>query len=85
MRELMTDPATWTVEQWLAACILGFILLAILVMIHRLLTILKISQTRTYRPNFRRLRKFHQYHTDDRKPADDEVEQDQRAERDERD
>lgn len=59
MAELMSDPASWTVEQWLAFCILAFILLAILVMTHRLLTILKISRRQSYRPNFRRLRRFH--------------------------
>ena len=54
-----TDLASWTTEQWLAVCIFGFIVLAILVMIHRLLTVLKISRRQTYRPNFRPLRRYH--------------------------
>jgi hypothetical protein len=49
-----------TTEQWLALCILGFILLAILVMVHRLLAIMKMSRKQSYKPNFRRLRKFRQ-------------------------
>ena len=64
MEEFLADPASWTTEQWLAVCILAFILLAILVMIHRLLTILKISRQPTYRPNFRRLRKHHHVNAD---------------------
>jgi len=59
MPEVWTDPSSYTTEQWLAVCILGFVLLAILVMIHRLLTILNMSRKPTYRPNFRRLRKVH--------------------------
>ena len=31
------DPGSWTTEQWLAAVIMGFIILSILVMLHRLL------------------------------------------------
>ncbi len=71
--ELVADPASWTIEQWLAVCILGFILLAILVMVHRLLTILKISSKPTYRPNFRRLRKFHHGRTDGNSPEKDDT------------
>jgi hypothetical protein len=54
-----TDPASWTTEQWLAVCIFGFIVLAILVMIHRLLTLLNISRRPAYRPNLRPLRRHH--------------------------
>ena len=59
MLDLFSNPGAMTTEQWLAVCILGFILLAILVMIHRLLAIMKMSRKQTYQPNFRRLRKFH--------------------------
>lgn len=54
-----------TTEQWLAVCILGFILLAILVMIHRLLTIMKMSRKQAYKPNFRRLRRYRPVSTDE--------------------
>jgi hypothetical protein len=71
MTDLLGDPAAWTTEQWLAFCILAFILLAILVMIHRLLTIMKISRKQTYRPNFRRLRRFHATHARPRQQDDE--------------
>lgn len=61
MTELFSNPGAMTTEQWLAVCILGFILLAILVMIHRLLAIMKMSRQKTYQPNFRRLRRFHSH------------------------
>lgn len=54
-----------TTEQWLAVCILGFILLAMLVMIHRLLAILKMSQKQAYKPNFRRLRRYRPVSSDE--------------------
>ena len=56
---MFANPGAMTTEQWLAVCILGFILLAILVMIHRLLAIMKMSRKQTYKPNFRRLRRHH--------------------------
>ena len=59
INEIWSDPATYTTEQWLVVCIFGFILLATLVMIHRLLTIVKISRRSAYKPNFRRLRRHH--------------------------
>ena len=59
MEKLFTDPGSLTTEEWLAVCILGFILMAVLVMTHRLLTIMKMSRKSTYRPNFRRLRRYH--------------------------
>ena len=57
MNEVWSNPAAWTTEQWMAVSIMAFVIIAILVMIHRLLTILKMSRKQTYKPNLRRLRK----------------------------
>lgn len=78
MNEIWADPANWTIEQWLSVAILGFILLAILVMIHRLLAILNMSRKSTYRPNFRRLRRVHHdvmHHAAPGMEADDDSEE----------
>ena len=56
LETFFSNPGSMTTEQWLALCILGFIVLAILVLIHRLLAIMKMSRRQTYRPNLRRLR-----------------------------
>ncbi|MBT8146047.1 MAG: hypothetical protein KJN90_04295 [Gammaproteobacteria bacterium] len=65
MSDFFSNPGAMTTEQWLAVCILGFILLAILVMIHRLLAIMKMSQKQTYKPNFRRLRRYRPVRSDE--------------------
>ncbi len=70
MDRFFSNPGSMTTEQWLALCILGFILLAILVMVHRLLAIMKMSRKQSYKPNFRRLRKS-------RPPVSDGVEREQ--------
>lgn len=57
MSEVWSNPAAWTTEQWMAVLILVFVIVAILVMTHRLLTILKMSRKQQYKPNLRRLRK----------------------------
>jgi len=57
MYEVWSNPAAWTTEQWMAVCIMAFVIIAILVMTHRLLTILKMSRQQKYKPNLRRLRK----------------------------
>ena len=65
MGSFFSNPGAMTTEQWLAVSILGFILLAILVMIHRLLAIMKMSRKQTYKPNFRRLRRYQSVSSDD--------------------
>ena len=54
--EIWSNPANWTTMQWMAVCIMAFVIVAILVMVHRLLTIIKMSKTQAYKPNLRRLR-----------------------------
>jgi len=55
----MIDVAQWTVEQWIAACILVFIVVTILLVAHRLIKIFQISKKSKYRPNLRILRRTH--------------------------
>ena len=53
----MIDVTDWTAEQWIAACILAFFLVTILVVIHRLIRIFQISRESKYQPNLRLLRR----------------------------
>lgn len=56
MAEVWANPANWTTEQWMAVCIMVFVIIAILVLIHRLLAIIQMSRKQSYKPNLRRLR-----------------------------
>jgi hypothetical protein len=71
--EIWSNPANWTTVQWMAVCIMAFVIVAILVMVHRLLTIIKISRTQPYKPNLRRLRTSDIARKESR-AADDETE-----------
>ncbi|MFK7864319.1 MAG: hypothetical protein AB8B95_08870 [Pseudohongiellaceae bacterium] len=51
------DTSSWTPEQWLAAIILAFIVVTILVVLKRLMGLFKLSQKRQYKPNLRPLRR----------------------------
>lgn len=53
MSEVWTNPGTWTHEQWLVASILGFIVLAVVVVVYRLARILRSVNTRRELPNLR--------------------------------
>ena len=47
----------WTAEQWLAATILVFIVITIIVVAHRVMRIIQISVKSNYKPNLRPLRR----------------------------
>ena len=51
------DASGWTAEQWLAAIILAFIMVTLMVVGHRVLKIFKTSNQSSYQPNLRRLRR----------------------------
>ena len=51
------NTSDWTHEQWLAACILVFSILTILVVIHRLLALFRMTKKPSYKPNLRPLRR----------------------------
>ena len=53
----LIDLSGWTHEQWLAATILIFIMLAILVILHRMVKIFRMAGTRRKRPNLRPLQR----------------------------
>ena len=47
----------WTSEQWLAATILVFIVITIIVVAHRVMRIIQISAKSNYKPSLRPLRR----------------------------
>ena len=57
MLSKFVDACGWTAEQWLAAIILAFIMVTVMVVGHRVLKIFKTSNQSSYQPNLRRLRR----------------------------
>jgi hypothetical protein len=53
MSEVWSSPATWTHEQWLVESILGFIVLAVIIVAYRLARIVRSVNTKRERPNLR--------------------------------
>jgi hypothetical protein len=53
MSEIWLSPGSWTHEQWLVASILGFIILAVIVVVYRLTKILRTVNTKRELPNLR--------------------------------
>lgn len=53
MADVWLSPGTWTHEQWLVFSILGFIILAVVVVAYRLSKILRSVNTRRELPNLR--------------------------------
>lgn len=53
MSEVWTSPGTWTHEQWLVASILGFIVLAVIVVVYRLAKILRSVNSKRELPYLR--------------------------------
>ena len=51
------DISGWDHEQWLAASILAFIVVTIIVVLHRMLKIFRLSKKSAYQPNLRPLRR----------------------------
>lgn len=51
------DTSSWSPEQWLAAIILAFIVVTILVVLKRIVGLFKLSQKSRYKPNLRPLRR----------------------------
>ncbi|MFM1897341.1 MAG: hypothetical protein RLZZ385_2415 [Pseudomonadota bacterium] len=56
MNEVWGNPANWTQEQWLAVCLLLFIMVAIVFLTYRLYVLMRTVGKSTYKPNLRRLR-----------------------------
>lgn len=53
----LIDVSNWAAEQWLAAIILAFIVVAVLVFLHRTFRLFQMSRKKPYRPNLRPLRR----------------------------
>ncbi|MDO8907176.1 MAG: hypothetical protein Q7W55_01620 [Pseudohongiella sp.] len=53
MADVWLSPGTWTHEQWLVFSILGFIILAVVVVAYRLSKILRSVNTKRELPNLR--------------------------------
>ncbi|NQV70319.1 MAG: hypothetical protein HQ498_09860 [Pseudohongiella sp.] len=53
----LIDTSNWTYEQWLAAIILTFIVLSVVVFIHRMVKLFRLSRKPAYKPNLRPLRR----------------------------
>lgn len=53
----LIDTSGWTHEQWLAASILAFVILSVLVVLHRLVKLFQLSKKSSYQPNLRPLRR----------------------------
>ncbi|MDD9889079.1 MAG: hypothetical protein OXU66_00850 [Gammaproteobacteria bacterium] len=57
MLSRLIDVSGWTPEQWLAACILAFIVVTVVVVLHRSLKIFQMANKKSYQPNLRPLRR----------------------------
>ena len=57
MLSRLIDSSGWTAEQWLAATILVFIIITVIVVVHRMVRIFQISAKSKYKPNLRPLRR----------------------------
>lgn len=53
----LIDVSSWTHEQWLSASILAFVILSILVVLHRMFKIFRMTNKSKYQPNLRPLRR----------------------------
>jgi hypothetical protein len=53
----LINTSGWTHEQWLAAAILSFAVISVLVVIHRIFKLFQMSKKPSYQPNLRPLRR----------------------------
>jgi len=47
----------WSHEQWLAACIMAFIVVTVIVVLYRLAGLWRMARKKDYQPNLRPLRR----------------------------
>ena len=57
MLSRLIDVSGWTAEQWLAATILAFIVITLVVVAHRIVKIFRIAAQSNYQPRLRPLRR----------------------------
>ena len=53
----LIDTSNWTYEQWLAAIILCFCVITVIVFIHRIYKVFRFARRPAYKPNLRPLRR----------------------------
>lgn len=53
----LIDVSGWTHDQWLAACVLLFIVAAVILLLVRVAKILRLTRRQHYQPNLRPLRR----------------------------
>ena len=53
----LINTSGWTHEQWLAASILAFAVLSIMVVLHRIVKLFRMTKKPKYQPNLRPLRR----------------------------
>ena len=51
------NASDWSHEQWLAACILAFIVVTVIVVLYRMVGLLQLFRKKDYQPNLRPLRR----------------------------
>lgn len=57
MLSKLINTSGWTHEQWLAACILVFAILSVVVVLYRMLKLFRMTKKASYQPNLRLLRR----------------------------
>ncbi len=65
MLSSLIDVSGWTAEQWLVALIVGFIIMATLLILHRVVKLFRLSKKPRYKPNLRPLRHAQHRHAKD--------------------
>jgi UDP-N-acetylmuramyl pentapeptide phosphotransferase/UDP-N-acetylglucosamine-1-phosphate transferase len=63
----LIDVSGWTHEQWLTASILAFIIVTVLVVLHRLVKLFRMTRRQRYQPNLRPLRRRNFHHSKEKK------------------
>lgn len=53
----LIDTSEWGTEEWLAACILAFIVVTVIVVLYRMVTLFRMTRRKKYEPNLRPLRR----------------------------
>ena len=51
------DTSSWDYQQWLAFIIMAFVIVAVVVLLHRITQIFRMSRRSSYKPNLRPLRR----------------------------
>lgn len=53
----LIDVSDWTYQQWLAASILAFIVVTVIIVMFRIVGLFRLAKKKDYKPNLRPLRR----------------------------